>query len=597
MVHRGPDDEGVHVDSAAGVALGARRLSIIDIEGGHQPLANEDGSLWAVLNGEIYNHRALRSTLSAQGHVFKSTTDTEILVHLYEQRGRAMLDALDGMFAFALWDARGRRLLVARDRFGEKPLFYQEQAGVLSFASELTALSAPQSIPGDLDPAAVDDFFVFGYVGSPRSIVAGVRQLEPGTTLQWTPTGGTELERYWSPPAPPELDITMPELVAESRRLLTESVRTRLMADVPVGIFLSGGVDSALVSALAVENSRDRIKTFTVGYDVGNVDEAATARAVAAQLGTDHHEVLLTEDQVRTGVPQMLRSMDQPVADQALVALHTVATMARPQVTVALGGEGADELFAGYPRYRWLRRAARMSRAIPAGAGRALESLATTASNSSRAQRLGRIASGASPLELHVDWVTAGRRALRDSLYGPQLSSSLDPSRVVRDLESKIEWNAFSDPAQAYMALDQSHWLPNDVLPKADRASMLVSLEMRTPFLHHPLAELTAAVPAGMHLQGGGKAALRAILREVAPDLDQRRKTAFRVPAADWLRGPLAGVLDDQVNHGALYHGGWFDRAAVRKLRDAHAAGQDRSHALWPLLALGLWLDGWQDRA
>ena len=315
MVHRGPDDEGDYRDPSAHVALGARRLSVIDVEGGHQPLSNEDGSVWAALNGEIYNHPRLKTRLRAGGHRLATETDTEVLVHLYEDYGLDLVHALEGMFAFAVWDARRGTLVLARDRFGEKPLLYAERDGELAFASEATALLAGLGGDGELDPAAVDHFFVHGYSAGPESLLRDVRQLEPGHLLVWRRGKPVELRRYWTPPAATAgAPAPMGELVAETGRLLDASVRSRMIADVPLGVFLSGGVDSTLVAALAARASSTPIKTFTVVYDVGDVSEVEGSRRTAQELGSDHHELLMTEAEVAARVPRVLSSLDQPLA-------------------------------------------------------------------------------------------------------------------------------------------------------------------------------------------------------------------------------------------------------------------------------------------
>jgi asparagine synthase (glutamine-hydrolysing) len=595
MVHRGPDDEGTYSDPAAGVSIGARRLSVIDLEHGHQPLSNEDGTIWAALNGEIYNHPRLQSLLRERGHVLATGTDTEVLVHLYEEYGADLVHALEGMFAFAIWDARTQTLLVARDRFGEKPLFHAATGDGVAFASELTALTAGADVGSELDPVAVDEYFVFGYVPGERSIVAGARQLPPGHLMTWRPGGALAERRYWGPPAAAvtEAGESTADLVGELGRLLSSSVRSRLIADVPLGVFLSGGVDSTLIAAIAARESSGPIKTFTVGYDVGDVNETEAARATAREIGSEHHELVLPLDEIARSVPAVLRALDQPQADQSLPAFQAIAGFAREDVTVAVGGEGADELFGGYPRYRWLARAEALGSALPprlaAPAARLLEATLP-------AGRLGRLADVVEPrpaMERHVDWIAGERLAMRDSLYGSRLrGAARPPADIAAGLDGLVAANGLSVAAR-FMLLDQLHWLPGDVLAKADRASMQVSLEVRTPYLNHELAEFAATVPPDLHTGGRGKSLLRLLLKELLPDSTMRRpKTAFRVPAAEWLRGPLAPVALDQVREGRACEEGWIDRAAASKLLDAHIAGEaDHSAALWPVLSFGLWLD------
>jgi asparagine synthase (glutamine-hydrolysing) len=595
MTLRGPDDDGTYTHDASGVSLGARRLSIIDVEGGHQPVSNEDGTVWAALNGEVYNHRALQQTLRERGHRFASDVDTEVLVHLYEEYGAAMVHALEGMYAFALWDAGREELLLARDRFGEKPLFYTEPGGDILFASDLDALLAGTNQDPELDPASIDAFFVFGYVPGPASIVRGVKQLPPGHLLRWERRSRrTSIEPYWTPvtAAAPTSHEAFEELVAEAGRLLERSVRSRLIADVPVGVFLSGGLDSTLIAALAARASHKPIKTFTVGYDTGAVSETAQARRTARELGTEHHELILTQRQLLRRVPALLAGMDQPLADHALVSLNVIAEHARREVTVAIGGEGADELFGGYPRYRWLSRSERLQRALPALLASGLAQVAARAPHP-RSARVGDLVRPGETLERHLEWVTARRHGLRQRLYGPALRGRLLEADFVGDLAGRLNGASDGPAIRQLMVLDQLHWLPDDVLVKADRAGMRVSLEVRTPYLNRELAEFAGTLPERVHVRNGGKALLRALLAEVAPGAAGRRpKTAFRVPAAEWLRGPLAPLVDRQLAHGSAFAEGWFDRGKAAALVAEHHAGtRDRSGAIWPLLAFGLWLD------
>jgi asparagine synthase (glutamine-hydrolysing) len=599
MVHRGPDDEGTYAHERTGFALGARRLSIIDTAGGHQPLSNEDGTIWAVLNGEIYNHPALLERLRHRGHRVATSCDTEVLVHLYEDFGDALVHALEGMFAFAIWDAPRQRLLVGRDRFGEKPLFYAEpEPGALVFASELRALLSGTSKPFELAPAALDRFFVYGYAPGPGSMVKGVRQLPAGCTLTWSASQPrVELQRYWSPPLlAPTMVPPIRELVAEARRLLESAIQSRMIADVPLGVFLSGGVDSTLIAAIAARLSPGSIKTFSVGYAAGETDERAVAAATARDLGTEHHELVLDGDDLVSSTSRVLGALDQPIADPALVALYALSEFARRDVKVAVGGEGADELFGGYPRYRWLARSewiARLPGLLPTAGARAVEQLPKDV----RARRLATVLRPASTIERHLDWVTAGRRHLRAQLYGPALQPTLGGNELVEELSTLAQSNG-GDVAARHMRLDQRHWLVDDVLSKADRASMLASLEMRTPYLSRELAEFAATVPAELHLRDGGKAVLRAVLREeLAPSHQMRPKRAFQVPLGDWLRGPLRPLVASQLDHGRVFEEGLFDRGRLRSLAAEHEqGGRDNSAVLWPVLCLGMWLDSWAER-
>ena len=595
MVHRGPDDEGCLVDPS-GTALGARRLSIIDVQGGHQPVTNEDHTVWAVLNGDIYNHPALRRELLERGHELRSRTDTEVLVHLYEEYSEALVQELDGMYSFAVWDTHRRRLLVARDRFGEKPLFYRSSGGRLTFASELTALQRGLESADAVDPVSLSAYLALGYVPGSRSMVCDVHQLPPACMLTWSSANPVaQVSRYWRMPASrPAVAASLEETTTQLDGHFAGAVRSRLMADVPVGVLLSGGVDSTLVAAYAARASTDPIRTFTVGYDHGDVDETAAARRVATILGTQHREMVLTPSAVADHVPALLRRLDQPIADPALVALHAVCRFARQHVTVALGGEGADEIFAGYPRYRWLALSGRIARVAPAPL-RAIGIRALEASSlRGRSGRLTDVLGPGHIVERHVNWVTDGLASIAPEIWGAALRQMPEPFEPVADARWVIAQAGIRGTIRAFMALDQERWLPDDVLAKADRSSMLVSLEMRTPFLSRYVAEFAASLPISMHAGPRNKHMLRSLTERVLPELGGGQpKTAFRVPLADWLRGPLRPALEAQVARGQAFSEEWLDRGTVGALVDQHVTGRaDHSRVLWSVLAFGSWLDG-----
>jgi len=594
--HRGPDEEGTYLSPNGDVALGARRLSIIDLEDGHQPRPNEDRTVWVAFNGEIYNHPAIRERLKGRGHVLQGLSDTEILPHLYEDYGEDLVHVVEGMFALAIWDSQRERLLLARDRFGEKPLFYVRRGKDLLFASELTALVDGLGAKPDIDPAALDAFFVLGYVPGAGSILEGVRQVPPGHLLVWDRASGALTERrYWSPPAPvTELKESPRELAAEAGRLLERSIRGRLIADVPLGVFLSGGVDSTVIAAIAARHSSKPLKTFTVGYEAsdGTHDERTASREMAALIGSEHRDIAMSSEEAATRVPALLSTLDQPLADSAVVPLHSVAEFARDEVTVAIGGEGADELFGGYPRYSWLGRAPQ-SFGQNGGVGALVRNLVPRAkSTSPRFLRAFDLAVPRPIPERHLDWVTAGRRHERAGLYGPRLLGALAEDRVLADLERDFEESRSYSVPGSLMRLDQLYWLPDDVLVKADRAGMLASLEVRTPYLQRELAEFATSVAPSTHLAGGGKQLLRLLLSDLLPNAPRRRKVAFLPPIDEWLRGPLGALMESQIARGSLYSEGWVRADVASHLLGEHRRGEaDRSPVLWPLLAGGLWLD------
>ena len=594
MAARGPDGLRTFTDFLSGVSLAARPLSFTDVGGGRQPVTNEDGTVWAALDGDIYNHAELREALRRHGHRLTSRVDAEVLVHLYEEHGAAMVERLEGMYAFAVWDVRREELLVGRDRFGEKPLFYTEQHGDLHFASELDALLAGMDGMPELDPASVDAFFVFGYVPGPGSIVRGVKQLPPGHILRWERRSRcVQVDPYWSPAAAARHSCheAFEGLVAETGRVLDRAVRSRLIADVPLGVLLSGSLDSILVAALAARASGEPIKTFTVGFDGWPESETANARLTARELGAEHHELVLTQDELLERVPALLSAIDQPLADPDLVLLHVIAEHARRDVTVAIGDAGADELFGGYSRYRWLWRSEQLDRALPSPLAAGLSQLAARGRHA-RAARLGDLLRPGGVLHRHLDWVTGRRPALRSRLYGPPLRGALETG-FIGELAGRLNGSSAAPVIRQLMVLDQVHRLPDAGLVKADRAGMRASLEVRTPYLNREVAEFAATVPARVHVRDGGKALLRGLLAKVAPSAAARcSKKAFEVPAGAWLRGSLAPLIDDQLAHGSLFAEGWFDRREASALVAEHRNGiRDASGAIWPLLALGLWLD------
>ncbi|MEA2220416.1 MAG: hypothetical protein QOJ35_3042 [Solirubrobacteraceae bacterium] len=590
LIHRGPDDGGVHVDSDNAVAIGARRLSVIDVEGGHQPVGNEDGSVWAALNGEIYNYPQLREQLLSRGHSLATRCDTEALVHLYEDFGPDLVHALEGMYAFVIWDSRRREIVLARDRFGEKPLFYDTTGGELSFASELSALQAVGD-RGAIDSLAMQALLTFGYVPGPRTMYRQVRQLPAGHLLRWPLADArATVTRYWAMPAGVTAHGTpVEDLVDEAEDLLERSVRSRLIADVPVGVLLSGGLDSTLVAALANRHTTD-LKTFTVAYDSGAVNEDVPARATAALLGSDHHELRLTAAWIGEHVPRLLSTIDQPIADPAFVALAAISQLAREHVTVVVGGEGADELFFGYPRYRWLARAERLGQLVPAVGAVNAASFVRRAGTTGRLGRVAEVLQPASSLHRNLDWISDGLLAERAGFYGPRLLERTAGDDL-RELVSE-RWEAASATALAASRFDVRLYLCDDILQKADRASMSTSLEMRTPYLDRTLAEFSASVAAETHMAGGGKNLLRRVLRRALPAAGAgRKKTAFRVPLADWLRGPLAASVDEHVVEGRLVVDGWIQPTVGSRLVARLATGDSAARELWPLLCAGAWLD------
>ena len=592
LVHRGPDDAASVVDGP--VALAARRLAIIDLAGGRQPLASEDGRVHVVQNGEILNHAALRRDLERAGHRFATRCDTEVLVHLYEERGERMLDALRGMFAVAIWDARERRLLLARDRFGIKPLYWRTHAGVLSFASELKALRAMADFHGEIDRDALEAYFAFNSIPSPLTIFRGVSKLEPGTLLSWRAGEQVQLRR-WCRPAPVLAQDVRGEdeheLAEDLAERLRDSVRAHLVSDVPVAVWLSGGVDSGLLAALAAQESGARLRTFSIGFHERSFDELDRARLVADRLGSDHHEAILGPDSAAL-LPRIAAAFDEPYADSSALPADAVSRLTARHVKVALSGEGGDELFGGYQTYAAdllaprLARVARLARPLV----ERIPSSSRRISLDYRARRFVR-AAGLGPLERHHGWKEILPSEVRSQLLAP-----LHDGRPAQDpvdlLRRRYAETAGAEPLARLQDVDMAPYLADDLLTKTDRMSMAHSLEVRVPFLDPHVAELALALPTAAKVRGLAK---KRLLRSVAATLLPREiargaKRGFSIPMAAWLRGPLLPMARDLLAADALARGGVLDPAPVTRLLDEHVARRDdHSRALWGVLCFVLW--------
>jgi asparagine synthase (glutamine-hydrolysing) len=587
VAHRGPDGEGFFVGD--GVSLGSRRLSIIDPAGSHQPIWNEDESVLTVFNGEVYNYRQLRPFLEKHGHGFRTAGDTETVVHLYEEYGDAGVHLLRGMFAYAVWDRRRRRLLLARDRLGIKPLYYAQVGGTLAFASEVKALLAVPGLARGLDADALAQYLTLQYVPGPATILSAVRKLPPGHCLTWQ-DGRAEIRQYW--------DLVLDEgerrldedtAADEFRELLEESIAHHQISDVPLGVLLSGGIDSAAVTALLARVS-SRVKTFTVGFDGGAPEgELGAARVVARHFGTDHHEIVMGPA-LADALPDIVRMQDEPLGDPAAVPTFFICRFAARTVKVVLTGEGGDELLGGYPRYGWLRLGERLRGwpGLTGVAGRLVRALPRAAQAGRVVRRVGALASAAPLEERHLTWVATltddRQRELSGGVgWGPT-------SGVMRRLLHRV---GDGDPVHDLMYLDFKTWLPDDVLVKTDRMSMAASIEARVPFLDHRLVEFTASLPAAMKVRSlGTKALLRRALRRDLPAATRRRpKRAFLVPLRRWLRGELRDLASDTLTSAAARGRGLFRPAAVARLLHEQETGRaDHSRALWTLLCLELWL-------
>jgi asparagine synthase (glutamine-hydrolysing) len=579
LVHRGPDSDGELLDGPVGLA--ARRLSIIDLEGGDQPIANEDGTVHVVQNGEIYNHAELRAELEQAGHRFSTRCDTEALVHLYEEHGERFAERLRGMFAVAIWDSKRRRLVLARDRFGIKPLYYRDEAGELAFASELRALPR-----GEVDPDALEAFLAFNSVPAPYSIFSGTHKLPAGHLLVWE-DGEARVQRY-ARPAPADVrEEDAAELAEELRARLRDSVRAHLIADVPVGVLLSGGVDSSLLAALAAQESGEAVHTFSIGFEERTFDELDDARSVASMYGTRHEELTLRPDAALL-LPRLAETFDEPFADSSALPTYLVCELAARHVKVALSGEGGDELFGGYYTYAADLLALRVGRLAPAVRPLA-ERLPSSSRRASFDYKAKRFVRGAAlpPLERHHAWKEIFSPDLRAELTGRR--NAFDPVDLLR---ARFDETEGAELLTRLQDVDLGTYLVDDLLVKTDRASMAHSLEARVPYLDPVVAGLALSLPTRLKVRGLRKKVL--LRKAAAPLLPRRivygRKRGFSIPAAAWLRGELEPFAREVLAPETLRRQGFFRPEQVERLIDSHVAGEeDLSRQLWGLLAFTLW--------
>jgi asparagine synthase (glutamine-hydrolysing) len=595
IVHRGPDSRGVRVDGPVG--LGIQRLRVIDLERGDQPIYNEDRSVVVVLNGEIYNFRELRERLERSGHRFTTDSDTEVIAHLYEEKGPALVNDLAGMFAFAVWDTRRRRLLLARDRIGKKPLYYALRNGALSFASELHALLQDPDVPRDVDFQALDAYLAYRYVPSPFSAFTAVRKLPPAHTLALEADGRVELRRYW------RLDFgrkrhfaTDGEAAEAIREQLAAAVRRRMVSDVPLGAFLSGGIDSSAVVAAMAESTPQPVKTFSIGFDSEELNELPFARSVAHRFGTDHHE-LIVEPSALDVLPTIVRHHGEPFADATSIPTYYLARMARVHVTVALNGDGGDETFAGYSRYVANLAAHRLDvlpRAVRTGASRALMSIPRDRQVNGWRGRLRRIGETL-PLDVagrHIAYMSQLQGLRRDRLYTPEFRRLVGPSLVEDVVRLRWEESRGDTLLDRLLYTDTVTYLPDDLLAKVDIATMACSLEGRSPFLDHEFMEFAASLPTNLKVRGmQKKVGLRMALRGWVPDeILDAPKRGFQPPLAQWFRADLRDFSRDVLLERRARSRGYFDTDFVERMLDEHARGAaDHAQGIWTLLVFELW--------
>jgi asparagine synthase (glutamine-hydrolysing) len=593
--HRGPDGRGTVILGPAG--LGHRRLSIIDLATGAQPMTNADRSVWITFNGEIYNYRELRSELAARGRRFETTSDTEVIVAAYEAWGERCLERLRGMFAFAIWDVPRQQLFVARDRIGIKPLIYAFHEGRLLFGSEPKSVIQDASMPLELDWDGLRDYLTLLYVPSPRSIFRGMRKLEPGTYLTFRPSGEPQVRRYWTLTFAPDHSVTEDRWLDDLRRTLAEAVSQHLVSDVPVGAFLSGGIDSSTVVANMARAVREPVRTFSIGFDESDFDERRYARLVAQRFGTDHHEMVVKPDAMEV-LPLLSWQFDEPFGDVSAIPTYYVSKIGREHVTVVLSGDGGDEGFAGYSRYT---RALALRRRLDTPWLAPLKPLFRAAARlmpvGMRGRgRLSRL--GADAIDRYLQMVVYQDELTGARILSPEARAQIPGLDGWQYLRDHLHALGRQDYLTLLQGLDFRTYLPEDILTKVDRTSMLVSLEARVPLLDHVLLELVARVPAALQHDGtSGKQLLkRALARDLPGEVLHRSKMGFGVPIARWFRQELAEYLRDVLLDRRTVQRGLFNRKKVERiLRDHQSGRRDFTSQLWSLLVFEVWARTWLD--
>lgn len=595
IVHRGPDEDGTYCDSNVGLAI--RRLSIIDVQSGQQPITNEDQNLWIVYNGEIYNHRQLREELEARGHRYRTQSDTETILHLYEEYGAGCVQRLRGMFAFAIWNRRERRLFIARDRLGIKPLYYRYDGGTFLFGSEIKTILKYPGVKAEFNQGALAEYLAFGYIAGPETMFAGIHKLLPGHTLEIGETGEVKVSEYWDLKTPADAaDHPRDYYVKGYRDLLEQAVASHLMSDVPLGVFLSGGLDSSVVAALTQKIRREPIETFSVGYSEETFSELPYARQVADHIGSRHYEVRMSSDDFFDILPTLVWHEDEPIAWPSSVSLYYVARLAKSRVTVVLTGEGSDETLAGYTRYAWTLMNTRMD-----GVYRALTPAVL--------RKLVRDGLRASPLSASLRRKLEDTFLLRDgeawsSFYFDNFYSAFSAEDQQELLASTLRSGAGDAYANSLRYWDQSsgdllhRMLYTDIktylvelLMKQDQMSMAASIESRVPFLDHPLVEFTASIPARYSIRGReGKSILKSAVEDLLPkSVIYRKKMGFPTPWARWLKARLDGLETMLLEPRALNRGLFGKDAIVRLFAEHRAGSRDHGDRIWRLLNLEIW--------
>jgi asparagine synthase (glutamine-hydrolysing) len=597
LVHRGPDDQGIFVEGNVG--LGMRRLSVIDLVTGHQPIANEDGRIWIVFNGEIYNYPELRQELERRGHTFATNTDTESIVHAYEEYGEDCVTRLNGMFAFAIWDGRERKLLLARDRLGVKPLYYFLDDRCLVFGSELKAILAHREVPRTLDLEALDSFLTLEYIPAPLSIFQGIKKLPPGHLLMWQ-EGKVTLRPYW------ELRFTTvkgreEELTQALYELLQDAVRMRLLSDVPLGAFLSGGIDSSTLVCLMSELVDRPVKTFSIGFEDPSYNELPYARAVARHFATEHYELTIQPEVVKL-VEDLVKYLDEPLADVSIFPTYLVSQLAHRHVTVVLSGDGGDELFAGYEWYI-ADMLARYYQQLPTAVRTRwlpwlVDRIPPSARKKGAINKLKRFVEGAiRPESLrHFRWNTFFTEQHKDRLYSEELQQAIGHLDAYARLRDYLEAEDDADLLWQEQFADIKTYLADDILAKVDRMSMATSLEARTPYLDYRVVEFAASLPSHLKLRGlQSKYLLKQCMRmKLPPEILHRKKEGFSIPMKNWLKQDLRPLMQELLSPARIQQEGLFNAPYVLRLQDEHLKGiANHSHQLWALMLFEIWRDSY----
>jgi len=599
--HRGPDDEGFYIGERIG--LGHRRLSIIDLEGGHQPMTNEDKTIWVVFNGEIYNFQELKEKLEKQGHQFKTKSDTEAIVHLYEEKEEEFLEELNGMFAIALWDEKKEKLILARDRLGEKPLYYVVFNQNLVFGSELKALLAHPLVKKELDLGSLAKYLIYEYAPAPHSILKDIYKLCPGEYLVYK-NNQASVKKYWeiSFDKNPE-NLTKDEYLGELEKRLEGAVKKRLVADVPLGIFLSGGLDSTSLAYFAQKNSSKRIKTFSIGFVDRSFDESEYARQAARFLKTEHYEKILEPKDCLNLIPQIADFLDEPLADASLVPTYLLSQFTREKVTVALGGDGGDELFMGYPTFQ-AYRLDRIYQKIPSWLRNyfiqpLIKNLPPSFNNISFDFRLKRFIAGSSirPEIKNQIWLGSFEPAQLRDLLAPSIYQQIKLNKIFEDIENYLEGVKSKSIENRLIYLYLKNYLQDDILVKTDRASMAVGLEVRAPFLDYTLVDFINSLPTEYKLRGfKTKYLFKELMKNKLPqNIVYRPKKGFGLPIAKWLKNDLKVFVLDSFSESKIKREGIFNFNYIKNLLQEHFSGQkDNRKVLWTLLIFEIWLEKWR---